>query len=94
MLMSQDDTRTLSGLAVVVVHDTPHQLSARLVCQSVRAKLCRLQLLAHAFQQPASGVQLHHQQPACTSTKPAHILAVNIKLGDYRKEEKDAHTSQ
>ena len=83
MLMSQDDTRTLSGLAVVVVHDTPHQLSARLVCQSVRAKLSRLQLLAHAYQQPASDVQARQQQSACTSTNPACMLAVKIKSHDY-----------
>ncbi len=61
-----------------VVHHIPYQLIARLVCQSGRAKVYRLQLLAHAHQQSASDVQIHHQQPAYTSTKPARILAVNI----------------
>ncbi len=55
----------------VVVHHRPHQLIATLARQSVRAKLYRPQLLAHAYQQPTSDVQVHHQQPACTSTKPA-----------------------
>ncbi len=44
-----------------------------------------LQLLAHAYHQPDSDahVQVHHQQPARASTKPAHLntahtLAVNF----------------
>ena len=65
------------GLAAAV-HHIPYQLIARLVCQSGRAKVYRLQLLAHAHQQSASDVQIHHQQPAYTSTKHARILAVNI----------------
>ena len=36
----------------------PDQLSVVLVCQSVKAKLYRLQILAHAYQQPASDVQI------------------------------------
>ena len=47
---------------VVVVEHRPHQLIARLVCWSVRARLYKLQLLAHAYQQPASDVQVHHQR--------------------------------
>ena len=90
----EEDNRTPPDFAVSVVHHRPHQVNATLVCRSVRAKLYRLQLLAHAYQQPASDVQVHHQQPACTSSKPAHILAVNIKFDDYRKEEKDADTSR
>ncbi len=69
--MYQKDTRTLPDLAVVVVRHTPHQLIAMLACQRERAKLYRLQLLTHVDQQPASDVQVHHQQPARTSTKPA-----------------------
>ena len=42
------------GIAVVG-HHAPHQLFAMLVCQSVTAKLNRLQLLA--YQQAASDVQ-------------------------------------
>jgi len=46
------------------------------------------QLLAHACQQPAGDVQVHHQQPACTTTNPAHpnatnMSAINIKIHDY-----------
>ena len=74
----QEDNRTPPGFASIA-HHRPHQLFARLVRQSVNAKLYRLQLLAHAYQQPANDVQVHHQQPACTSSKPAYILAVNIK---------------
>ncbi len=62
---NQEDNRPPPGFAVVVVHHRPHQLIAMLVCQSVRAKLYRYQLLAHAYQQPVSDVQVHHQQPAC-----------------------------
>ena len=46
MLMDQEDNRTPPGFAVV--HHTPHQLIARLVRQSERAIVYRLQLLAHA----------------------------------------------
>jgi len=87
MLIKQEDNRTPPGFAVVV-HHKPHQLIVMFVCRSVRAKLDRLQLLAHAYQQPASDVQVHHQQPACTSTKPAqlnaaHVLAVSINFDNY-----------
>ncbi len=60
------------------------------------------QLLAHAYQQPASDVQVHHQQPAgdvhvhhqqpaCTTTNPAHpnaanMSAINIKIHDYEQK--------
>jgi len=86
MLTSQEDKRP--GFAAAVVLCIPHQLFAMLVCWSVRAKVYKLQLLAHAYQQPASDVQVHHQQPACTSTKPAqpnaaHVLAVSIKFDNY-----------
>ncbi len=57
----QEDNMTPPGFVVVVEH-RPHQLIARLVCWSVRARLYRLQLLAHAYQQPASDVQVHHQR--------------------------------
>jgi len=98
--INREDNRTPPGFAVVV-HDRPHQFIATLACQSVRAKLYRLQLLAHAYQQPTSDVQVHHQQAACTSTKPAqsnaaHVLAINIKslCHDYGKEEMDAYMFQ
>ncbi len=96
MLIDQENNRTPPGSAVVVVHHRPHQLFAMFVRRSVTAKLYRLQLLSHAYQQPASDVQVHHQQPACTSTKPAqpnaaHVLAVSIKFNGYEKEEKDAY---
>ncbi len=92
--ITEEDNRTPPGFAVVVVHHRPHQLNATLVCRSVRAKLYRLQLLAHAYQQPASDVQVHHQQPnAQAQSLHNQMLAVNIKFDDYRKEEKDAHTS-
>ncbi len=86
----QADNRTPPGFAVVVHHKL-HQLFAMFVCRSVRAKLDRLQLLAHAYQQPASDVQVHHQQPASTSSKPAqpnaaHMLAVNTNLHNYKKK--------
>jgi hypothetical protein len=98
MLIKQEDNRTPPGFAVVV-HHKPPQLFAMFVCRSVRAKLDRPQLLTHAYQQPASDVQVHHQQPACTSTKPAqlnaaHVLAVSIKFHGYEKEEKDVHMFQ
>ena len=54
---NQEDSRTPPGFAVVV-HLELHQFSATLVCRSVRGKLYRLQLLAHAYQQPASEVQV------------------------------------
>ena len=96
--INREDNRTPPGFAGVV-HDRPHQLIATFACQSVRAKLHRLQLLAHAYQQPASDVQVHQQQPACTSTKPAqpnaaHLLAINIKSHDYGKEEMDVYMFQ
>ena len=96
--INREDYRTPPGFAVVV-HDRPHQLIATLAFQIVRAKLYRLQLLAHAYQQPTSDVQVHHQQAACTSTKPAqsnaaHVLAINIKIHDYGKEEMDTYMFQ
>ncbi len=86
-----EDNQTPPGFAVVV-HNRPHQLIATLACHSLRAKLYRLQLLAHAYQQPASEEQVHHQQPA--SLKPAqpnatHVLAINMKIHNYGKEERD-----
>jgi len=92
---NQEDNRTPPGFAVVV-HYRPHQLIAMLACQSVWAKLYTLQLLAHAYQQPASDVKVHHQLPTCTSTKPeqpnaAHVMAVNIIIHNYGTEEKDAY---
>jgi len=60
-----EDSRTPPGFAAAVVHHTPHQLFATLVCHSVTAKLNRLQLLAQADQQPANDVQAHCQHPAC-----------------------------
>jgi len=93
MLIKQADNRTPPGFAVVVHHKS-HQLFAVFVCRSVRAELNRLQLLAHAYQQPVSDVQVHHQQPnAQAQSLHNQMLAVNIKFDDYRKEEKDAHTS-
>jgi len=96
--INQEDNRTPPGFAILV-HHRPHQLVATLACQSVRAKLYRLQLLAHAYQQPASDVKVHHQPPTCKSTKPAqpnaaHVLAVNIITHNYGKEEKDAYMFQ
>jgi hypothetical protein len=86
MLIHQEDNMTPPGFAAAVVHHTPHQLLAMLACQRERAKLCRLQLLTHACQQPASDVQVHHQQPASTSTKPACMLAVNLNLMTTKKK--------
>ena len=65
----QEDNRTPPGF--VVVHNRAHQVIATLARQSVRIKLYGRQLLAHAYQQPTNDVQVHQQQPACTSTKPA-----------------------
>jgi len=97
--IKQEDNRTPPDFAVVVVHHRPHQLIATLVCQSVRAKLYRLQILAHAYQQPASDVQVYRQQSACTSKKPAHpsaahALAGNIEFHGYEEEYKHAHSSR
>ncbi len=91
---NQEDNSTPPGFAVIV-HHRPHQLVGTLACQSVKAKLCRLQLLAHAYQQPASDIKVHHHQQI-TSTKPAqsdaaHESAVKIITHKYRKEEKDAY---
>ena len=54
MLMNQEDNRAAPGFAVVV-HHRPHHLFANFVCQSIRAELNRLQLLAP--EQPASDQQ-------------------------------------
>jgi len=55
----QKQTRTSPGFAVIM-HHRPHQLFGSLACKSVKAKLCRLQLLADALQQPTSDVKVHH----------------------------------
>ncbi len=91
MLINQEDNRTPPGFAVIVHID--HISSLLCLCAGAQ------ELLAHAYQQPASDVQVHHQQSACTSTKPArpnaaHMLAVNIKLHNYKKEEEGAHMFQ
>ena len=59
MLMDQEDNRAPPGFAFVV-HHTPHQLLARLVCRS-DSKALQASNLTHAYQQ-----QVNRQQPACT----------------------------
>ncbi len=91
-----EDNKTPPGF--VVVHDRPHELTATLACQSVTARLYMVQLLAHGYQQPASDVQIHHQRPACTSTKPAqsnatNTLAISIKIR-HRKKGMDSYVIQ
>ena len=74
------------GFAAAAVHHTPHQLFARFVCQSVRAKLSRLQLVAHAYEQAASDIQAHHQQKACTLTMlHVHWQSISIFMVIHRK---------
>jgi hypothetical protein len=58
---SWQDSKIPPGFAVVA-HNRPHQLIATVARHSSRAKLYRLQLLAHAYQQPASEEQVHHQR--------------------------------
>ena len=80
--INQQDNRT-SPVFAVVVHHGPYQLIAILACLSVREQLFGLQPPAHAYQQPASNVQVRYQQSA--GTKPAqpnsaHMLTVNVTI--------------
>ena len=93
MLMDQEDNRAPPGFAVVV-HHTPHQLLARLVCRS-DSRALQASTSCPCLSAAGSTVSNKHAQ----STKPAqpnvaHMLAVTVKSYSNRKEKKDAHTQQ